>query len=94
MKASKELDFETLPGQEPRDETDYSVRAYIARMPEDKLAQYDPSWTDEQVMEWDGNFRSDGNLMLVCCYRDADVQEFREVLEEYLEFRKGRELTE
>jgi len=38
-------------------------------------------------MEWDGNFRSDGALMLVCCERDVDVAEFRRVLEEHLAFR-------
>jgi hypothetical protein len=55
---------------------------------DEHLAKYDPSWTDEQVMEWDGNFRSDGELMLVCCERDVEVAEFRQVLEQYLEFRK------
>jgi len=52
------------------------------------LNQYRPQWTDDQVKEWDGNFRSDGALMLVCCERDVDVHEFRTVVEEYLEFRK------
>jgi hypothetical protein len=42
-------------------------------------------------MEWDGNFRSDGGLMLVCCERDVDVGEFRRVLEEHRRLRLGAE---
>ena len=67
MTLEEELDFEQLPGSGPKDETDFSLRSYVARIPDEKLAQYDPAWTDEQVTEWDGNFRSDGALMLVCC---------------------------
>lgn len=81
------VDFEHLPADRPMDETDVSLRAYLARLSDEHLAQYDPSWTDEQVMEWDGNFRLDGHLMLVCVERDVDVQEFREVLEEHLRYR-------
>ena len=83
MSIDKQLEFERLPGQ-PKDETDFSLRAYVARIPEEKLAEYDPDWTDEEVAEWDGNFRSDGALMLVCCERDIDVAEFRRVLEQHL----------
>lgn len=90
MSEPQTLDFEHPPGAGPMDETDVSVRAYLARLPEDHLRQYDPSWTDEQVTAWDGNFRSDGGLMLVCCERDVDVHEFRAVLEEHLRFRKLR----
>jgi hypothetical protein len=84
------LEFEQLPGNQPRDETDYSLRGYVARIPDDKLERYDRDWRDQQVMEWDGNFRSDGALMLVCCERDIDAQEFRAVVEEFLEYRKGK----
>jgi hypothetical protein len=93
MNTEQKVDFEQLPGAEPRDETDYSLRAYVSQISDEKLAKYDPSWTDEQVMEWDGNFRNDGALMLVCCYRDADVQEFRQVLEEYIAYRKSQDGT-
>ncbi len=85
----QQLAFETLPTAQPKDETDYALRSYVARIPEEKLAQYDSSWTDEQVIEWDGNFRDDNALMLVCCERDIDVHEFREVVEEFLKFRKS-----
>lgn len=80
-------DYEHLPPGQPMDETDVSLRAYLSRLEDDHLAQYDPTWTDEQVMEWDGNFRIDGNLMLVCVERDVDVAEFRNVLEDHLRFR-------
>lgn len=69
----------------PFDETDINLRGYITQIPREKLEEYDPTWTDEQVMRWDGNFREDGDLMLVCCERDVDVQEFREVLERWIE---------
>ena len=81
------IDFEHLPGDKPLDETDVSLRAYLARLSDEHLAQYDPAWTDEQVHAWDGNFRSDGALMLVCCERDIDVIEFRRALEEHLRYR-------
>jgi hypothetical protein len=90
MSVETKPDFERLPSGTPPDETDYSLRAYVSRIPEERLARYDAAWTDEQVMEWDDNFRSDGALMLVCCERDVDVQEFRQVLEEYLAFKQGQ----
>jgi hypothetical protein len=83
-----EIDFERYPAGTPKDETDINLRAYVTRIPEEKLTAYDPHWTDEQVMAWDGNFRSDGALMLVCCERDVDAPEFRRVVEEYIAFRK------
>jgi hypothetical protein len=84
------VDYEHLPGDQPLDETDVSLRAYLARIPDERLALYDPSWTDEQVEAWDGNFRSDGALMLVCCERDIDVAEFRQALEKHLQYRRPR----
>lgn len=84
----RQSDFEHWPPDEPRDETDVALRAYVSRIADEKLATYEAAWSDDQVIEWDGNFRSDGALMLVCCERDVDVQEFRAVLEAYLQFRK------
>ena len=82
------MDYEHLPGDGPLDETDVSLRAYLASLSDEHLAQYDPNWSDEQVIAWDGNFRSDGALMLVCCERDVGVGEFRRVLTEHLRVRK------
>jgi len=83
------MDYEHLPGDGPLDETDVSLRAYIAKLSDEHLSQYDPSWSDEQVLAWDGNFRSDGALMLVCCERDIDVTEFRKCLEQHLRHRRS-----
>jgi hypothetical protein len=84
--------FERWPTGSAGDETDYSLRAYVSSLSDSHLAQYDPNWSHEQVMAWDGNFRSDGALMLVCCERDVNVQEFRQVLEEYLRYRREKGL--
>ena len=48
------MDYEHLPGDEPLDETDVSLRAYLSRISDEHLAHYDPAWTDEQVRAWDG----------------------------------------
>jgi len=39
-------------------------------------------------VEWDGNFRDDGNLMIACCERDVDVTEYRRVLAECIRYRE------
>ncbi len=80
----QDIDYEHLPADEPTDETDLSLRAYLARLSDEHLSEYDPQWSDEQVIAWDGNFRSDGALMLVCCERDVEVDEFRRALEQHL----------
>ncbi len=90
MTADLELEFEQQSGTAGKDETDFALRSYVARLTPEHLIRYDPSWSDEQVIEWDGNFRSDGALMLVCCERDVDVAEFRQMVEEFLKFRQAR----
>lgn len=79
--------FEQEPYGEPPDETSVNLRAYFDRMPDDKMQQYSPSWTDQQVVEWDGNFRDDGALMIACCERDVEVEEYRQVLAQSIEYR-------
>jgi hypothetical protein len=88
MTLEQALSLERLPGDGPLDETDVNLRAYFARLPGERIGEYDPAWTDDQVMEWDGNFRSDGALMLTCCERDVDVVEYREVLERHIAHRR------
>ena len=73
MTTQQATEYERLPADSPPDETDISLRAYMTRLSDEHLARYDPAWIDEQVIAWDGNFRSDGALMLVCCERDVDV---------------------
>ena len=79
--------FEQDPTDERMDETGYNLRAYFDRMTDDKLRQYSRSWNDQQLMEWDGNFKSDGDLLLPCSERDVDVAEYRRVLEQCIGYR-------
>jgi len=79
--------FEQEAGDEPLDETGVNLRAYFDWMPDEKMRQYRSDWTDEQTIEWDNNFREDGNLMLLCCERDVDVREYRKVLEKCINYR-------
>lgn len=79
--------FEQYPSTEAMDETAINLRAYFDRIDDEKLQQYSPDWTDEQVIEWDGNFRDDGNLFLLCCERDVEVSEYRKVLHNCIQYR-------
>lgn len=88
MNANIQRDLEHLPGDAPLDETDVNLRGYLSSLSDEHLAQYDPAWTDDQVIAWDGNFRSDGALMLVCCERDVTVADFRAALELHLRYRR------
>ena len=81
--------FEDAPYANAPDETDVNLRAHFDAIDGDKLDEADLSWSDEQLMRWDGNFRGDGFLMLVCCDRSVDVQEYRSVLAECLEYRRS-----
>jgi len=90
MTADREPDFEHLPGDGPLDETDINLRAYFASQAGERLAEYEPTWSNERVVEWDGNFRSDGVLMLTCCERDVEVEEYRRVLERHIQYRQAQ----
>ncbi|MGE0102820.1 MAG: hypothetical protein AB7H86_08995 [Blastocatellales bacterium] len=80
--------FEQAYSHIPTDETGVNLRAYFDRMDDEKMLQYDPAWSDEQVIEWDGNFRDDGGLMILCCERDVEIEEYRQVLEECIKYRE------
>ncbi len=79
--------FEQEPSTEPMDETGVNLRAYFDRMDDQKMQQYSPDWTDEKVVEWDDNFRDDGEFMMFCSEREVDVAEYRQVLEECIQYR-------
>ena len=84
--------FEQEPWDGPHDETDINLRAYFDRMPDEKMRQYRPKWTDDQVVEWDGNFKVDTEeaepeLMLGCSEREVYVGEYRRVLEQAIAYR-------
>jgi hypothetical protein len=79
--------FEQDPTAERMDETSFNLRAYFDRMADEKLREYSPAWSDAQVMQWDGNFKSDGELLLPCSERDVDVAEYRRVIEQCIRYR-------
>ena len=79
--------FEQDPSGRPMDETSVNLRAYFDRMPDEKMTQYSSSWTDDQVREWDGNFKDEGDFMIMCSERDVEIEEYREVLEACIRYR-------
>jgi hypothetical protein len=83
----RKWNFELEPSNEPIDDTIINLRAYFDFMPDDKMQQYAKDWTDEEVMIWDDNFTEEGNLLLVCCFRDVEIDEYRKVLEQAIEYR-------
>jgi hypothetical protein len=60
-------DFESEPPFEPMSETGTNLCAYLDVMPDARLATYDPGFSDDELMSWDGNFTSEGTLLLPCC---------------------------
>lgn len=79
--------FEQEPWSESPDETSINLRAYFDRMDDRKMREYDPAWSDEQVIEWDGNFTDEGALLLGCSERDVEIEEYRRVIAEAIEYR-------
>ncbi len=77
---------EPFAGEEP-DETSFNLRAYFDRMDDEKMLQYEDSWPDEKLMEWDSNFTADGELLIACSEREIDAEEYRRVLHQALEYR-------
>lgn len=80
--------FELEPSDEPQDETSINLRTYFDRMADEKMRQYSPAWTDDEVIQWDDNFRDDGFLFLPCCERDVDITEYRHVIEQCIGYRE------
>jgi hypothetical protein len=85
------VNYERLPEGMAMDETDINLRAYFSHMSDEKLKEYNPRWTDEEIIAWDQeNFKDDGTLFLICSERDVEVEEYRRVLEEHIRFRFAR----
>ena len=80
--------FEQEPHAEAGDETTVNLRAYLDRIPDEKLVAYQPGWADETLRQWCGDFRDDGVLFLICSERDVDTAEFRRELEACIAYRK------
>lgn len=80
--------FEQEPWiDEQPDETSFNLRAYFDRMPDKKLQQYNPGWSDYQIYTWDGNFKDDGSLLIACSERDVEIDEYRRVIAQCIEYR-------
>ena len=81
-----------LPEGMAMDETDINLRAHFSRMSDEKLAEYEPTWTDDAGDRLGrANFRDDGTLFLVCSERDVDIEEYRRVLVEHIRFRFAKQ---
>ena len=85
--------FEQDPTDERMDETSFNLRAYFDRMDDDKLRAVLARVERRQLMEWDGNFKSDGDLLLPCSERDVDVAEYRRVIEQCISLSRPRTLA-
>ena len=79
--------FEQEPWETPPDETSVNLRAHFDRIPDEKIQQYRTDWTDDQLMEWDGDFTDEGTLLLACSERDVEPDEYRAVLEQAIAYR-------
>ena len=80
--------FEQSPGFEELDEAGVNLRAYFDAMPDEKMRQYRPEWSDEVLMAWDDNFTDEGTLLLPCSESsEVDVERYRRVLEEAIAYR-------
>ena len=79
--------FEQEPYEERPDETTVNLRAYFDRMDDAKMREYSPSWSDERIVDWDGNFTSEGTLFIPCCEREIDIDEYRRVIAQAIAYR-------
>ena len=77
------------PPFEPRTEAGINLCAYFDAMPDAKLCTYDPAMSDEQLMRWDGNFKSDGDMLLPCTEsEEVDVAMYRRYIAACIRYRE------
>ena len=71
-------------------ETGVNLCAYFDAMPDDKLKTWRSAFSDEELMRWDGNFTSDGNLLLPCSEsEEVDPEMYRQYAEACIRYRDG-----
>jgi hypothetical protein len=69
-------------------ETGINLCAYFDAMPDEKMRTYRPEFSDEELMHWDGNFTSEGNLLLPCCEsEEVDPAMYRAYIEACIRYR-------
>lgn len=72
----------------PMTETGVNLCAYFDAMPDEKLLTYKPEFSDDELMEWDGNFTDEGELFLPCCEsEDVDPAMYRKYIEGCIRYR-------
>ena len=80
--------FEGEPPFEPRTEAGINLCAYFDAMPDAKLKTFDPDMSDDELMRWDGNFKSDGDMLLPCTEsEEVEVQMYRRYIAECIRYR-------
>ncbi len=80
--------FEGEPPFESRTEAGINLCAYFDGMPDAKLKTFDPAMSDEDLMRWDGNFKSDGDMLLPCTEsEEVDVEMYRRYIAECVKYR-------
>ena len=80
--------FESEPPFEPRTEAGINLCAYFDAMPDAKLLTYDPAMSDDHLMRWDGNYKSDGDMLLPCTEsEEVDVAMYRRYIAECIRYR-------
>lgn len=80
--------FEGEPPFEPRTEAGINLCAYFDGMPDSKLKTFDPAMSDDALMRWDGNFKSDGDMLLPCTEsEEVDVEMYRRYMAENISYR-------
>jgi hypothetical protein len=69
-------------------ETGVNLCAYFDAMPDDKLRSYRAGLSDDDLMRWDGNFTSEGNLLLPCSEsEEVDPAMYRAYIEACIRYR-------
>ena len=80
--------FEGEPPFELRTEAGINLCACFDAMPDAKLRAFDPGFSDKEVMRWDENFKSDGDMLLPCtASTEVDVAMYRRYIAECIRYR-------
>ena len=80
--------FEGEPPFEPRSEAGINLCAYLDAMPDSKLKTWNPEFSDVELMEWDGNFKSDGEMLLPCTEsEEVDAEMYRRYIAACIRYR-------
>lgn len=86
--AEPNWNFEGSHPFEEMSETGVNLCAYFDAMPDAKLRTYRADFSDEELMQWDGEFTSEGTLLLPCCEsEDVDPDMYRRYISACIRYR-------